>query len=274
MAGSPTTRRIDTDDGDAIDRGDGVATDGGRGKNYCTYGAANLYDLLAEDPPTTQNSYGDTVPAAAEYRGLFVMRVGDSIQVQPEGYAGRIDGGDISVSEIDDVLQLVDELNSLHVEWSHYLDHEDLAARVERAGPKLTNDETKAADSELHLHVPGGHPRPESGSDDQEIGRGDGPRTDGGRELHPTSLDQPAVPESFQRGPLGTSQKLPPSDRTGDADDGPGPVALGVRSDGAVTVRQDGAEVVLNERADVELVQELLETAADQLRDLQERDDA
>jgi hypothetical protein len=50
MGDCPTTRRIDTDDGDAIDRGDGVATDGGEETVWVVSNAGGQGDVYHKSP--------------------------------------------------------------------------------------------------------------------------------------------------------------------------------------------------------------------------------
>lgn len=109
----------------------------------------SLYDVLDGSMPAG---------ASTEYLGLHIISQAAGVHhVQPDGYAGSL--GTIQADEHDDVLELVAELNTLHIEWSELQTHGDLADRVERAGKLMTSDPAKADEQpDLYLHVPDNPP--------------------------------------------------------------------------------------------------------------------
>jgi hypothetical protein len=95
---------------------------------------------------------------ALDYHGLFLQGAnpengspGD-IRVQAEGHVGTITY--LSSEDYDDVLELVDDLDALRIEWENHIEHGSLEDLVEFAGPKVTADSEKAEDSDLHHYVP------------------------------------------------------------------------------------------------------------------------
>jgi hypothetical protein len=111
----------------------------------------SLHDLANGEVPCGLES--------VEYEGLFLhgedasqeWTEGD-IRVRAEGHAGIITW--LSSDDYDDVLELVAELNSLLLEWQNHIEHGSLDELVEFAGPRVTDDPEKAADSEFYVHVP------------------------------------------------------------------------------------------------------------------------
>jgi len=111
----------------------------------------SLHDLASGDVPQGRES--------VEYEGLFLhgedasqeWTEGD-ILVQAEGHAGIVTW--LSSDDYDDVLELVDELNSLLLEWENHIEHGSLEELVEFAGPRVTDDPEKAEGSEHYVHVP------------------------------------------------------------------------------------------------------------------------
>jgi hypothetical protein len=105
----------------------------------------DFYDVLRGDIPAGEST---------EYLGFHLPSQGNGVvHIQPDGYAGSL--GRLDADDYDDVLEVVAELNSHHVEWSNLQSHGDLEERVERAGKLMTSDPEKAEENpELYLHVP------------------------------------------------------------------------------------------------------------------------
>lgn len=104
----------------------------------------SLHDVVADDVPEG----GQT-----EYMGLHITAQGDGVfTVQPDGVAGA---ELISAEDYDDVLELVDKLNSL----SFFAFEEPDEVVVDRFGRIMTRDEDKAASNpDLYVHVPNDDP--------------------------------------------------------------------------------------------------------------------
>lgn len=114
----------------------------------------SLYDVIEGEMPEPQVEGGEVVESGSvEYMGFHIMCAGEGrYQVQLDGHAGAVMR--FSADEYDDVLELVDDLNSLVIRrdaMEYAGDKEDL---VEWAGPMMTSNEEKAEDSDLYVHVP------------------------------------------------------------------------------------------------------------------------
>jgi hypothetical protein len=95
---------------------------------------------------------------ALDYHGLFLQGtrpengVPGDIRVQAEGHVGTITH--LSSDDYNDVLELVDDLNALLLEWENHIEHSSEEDLVEFAGQKATDDPEKAEGSDLYVHVP------------------------------------------------------------------------------------------------------------------------
>lgn len=125
-------------------------------KNYCTFGRATLYEILADAEEIDSHE-----PRTTEYEGLHLIRSETSVVVQPDGYAGALTH--LDPSDYDDVLELVADLNTWVAEWWHLQD-QSLEDRVEAAGKQMTRDPEQARENEnLYTHIPEDAVRREEG---------------------------------------------------------------------------------------------------------------
>ncbi|WP_455448294.1 hypothetical protein [Natrinema thermotolerans] len=99
------------------------------------YSEYDLYDVINGDLPAGKST---------EYEGLHLISSGPSVTVQPDGHAGSVDT--IDPEDYDDVLELVDELNGLVLEWRELSINGTDEDLIEWAGPWVTSDESKADD--------------------------------------------------------------------------------------------------------------------------------
>ncbi|PCR89302.1 hypothetical protein [Natrinema ejinorense] len=106
------------------------------------YSEYDLYDVLEGEIPAGEST---------EYEGLHLISGGPSITVQPDGHVGSV--GTIRPDEYDDVLEIVDELNSYVSLWREHSRGDDDEALIEWAGPWMTSDESKA-DDDRYMVVP------------------------------------------------------------------------------------------------------------------------
>jgi hypothetical protein len=136
------------DDADA-DAGD-LDRPGGPIAPWCEH---DLYDVLEADIPPGEST---------EYVGLHLIAGdGSRFTIQPDGYAGTLT--QIDVADYDDVLELVDELNTWLVEWREVLSTDDDERIVEYGGKQITSDEAKAQrNPEKYLYVPDDPEPPDS----------------------------------------------------------------------------------------------------------------
>lgn len=112
----------------------------------------SLHDLVNGDVPEG--------PESLEYRGLFLHGADPedewaegNIYVQADGHAGIVTW--LSSDDYDDVLELVEALNSLLLEWENHIEHGSNEQLVEFAGKKITHDPQEAEENpELYCHVP------------------------------------------------------------------------------------------------------------------------
>ncbi len=116
----------------------------------------SLHDLVA-------GNVGADSQQAIEYAGLFLHGyaygqesdkewVEGDIYVQADGHVGVVEW--LSSEDYDDVLELVDDLNALVLEWENHIEHGSMDDLVEFAGPKQTSDPKKAEGSDHYVHVP------------------------------------------------------------------------------------------------------------------------
>ena len=116
----------------------------------------DLHDVVAGDVEGPQRTDDGWVSGNAEYRGLHIVPQsggGDTFIVQPDGHAGRVMS--FESGEYDDVLDLVDDLNSIASEWNHLQRQGNKAELVEWAGKMMTSDAERAAENpDIYLEVP------------------------------------------------------------------------------------------------------------------------
>lgn len=112
------------------------------------YSPYSLRDVLEDAIPTDASEAPDG-HNHTEYLGMFLHPEGDGIyRVQPDGHVG---GERIDVSEFDDVLEFVDELNSMALFW---IDEDDVDV-ARRFGRQMTRKKELAEENpETHIYVP------------------------------------------------------------------------------------------------------------------------
>jgi hypothetical protein len=118
------------------------------------YSEYSLYDVVDGSMPMSTVENGEVIESPTiEYMGFHITpSSSDTYIVQLDGHVGQV--MQIDPVEYDDVLELVDDLNSLVVR-SYELEYEDdKEALVEWAGPIMTHRTDRAEDSDLYIHVP------------------------------------------------------------------------------------------------------------------------
>lgn len=104
----------------------------------------DLHDVVSDDVPMGQS---------ATYMGFHVIATGNgSYIVQYDGHVGEVD--QFAADEYDDVLALVDDLNSHVVRLHEYDYQDDRDGLIEWAGPVMTHDREQAENDDHYQYVP------------------------------------------------------------------------------------------------------------------------
>ena len=110
------------------------------------YSEYSLYDVISGEMPGSGIS--------TEYLGLHITgQTKGRYLVQPDGHIGHL--STVRSEDFDDVLELVDHLNGLALEWFNHQEHGTKEELVEFAGRIMTSDEVKAErQPEIYIHIP------------------------------------------------------------------------------------------------------------------------
>lgn len=119
-----------------------------------TYSDYSLYDVVEGEVPSGTMENGEFEPAGSvEYMGFHVTAISENeFAVIYDGRVGHVDV--INADDFDDVLELVDHLNTLHLKMENLRENGTTEELVEFAGHIATEDEELAEESEEHVHVP------------------------------------------------------------------------------------------------------------------------
>lgn len=110
---------------------------------------------LTEQNNTLHDVVDDTmeIGGATEYCGLHIINAGQEFIVQCEGHVGQVDS--FSADEYDDVLDLVNHLNSLEMHWRELVEYGEDGELVDWAGRMVTRSERMAEEQpEKYVQVP------------------------------------------------------------------------------------------------------------------------
>ena len=110
-----------------------------------THSEYSLYDVLNNEIPAGQST---------EYMGFHIVSQGTgTYHAQLDGHAGEVKT--LNHEDYDDVLELVDDLNSLVVQHMEYDYQQDKDALVEWAGKIMTSNKERAEENpEQYIHLP------------------------------------------------------------------------------------------------------------------------
>ena len=112
----------------------------------------SLRDFVTGDLP--EPDMGMESAAVFEYCGFHIIYLGDGkSQVLYDGHAGIVKR--FHADEYDDVLELVDDLNTLVLRRHEFDYQDDKEALVEWAGKIMTSDNERAeSEPEHYIHIP------------------------------------------------------------------------------------------------------------------------